>query len=405
MDTILVANAGSSSVKFQIFGIEQDGGLRRQIKGQMDGVGIRPRLRVIAVDGAVLVERSYDGAAVPDVAAALATAGAWLRDELKIHPVAIGHRVVHGGPDYDKPVLVDQNVLARLERYISLAPLHQPYNLAPIRSILARFPDIPQVACFDTAFHRGHGALADHYAIPEHLYAEGIRRYGFHGLSYEYIASTLPQVAPDVASKRVIVAHLGSGASMCALSNGRSIESSMGFTALDGLPMGTRPGQIDPGVVLYLITEKGMAPAGVQDFLYRECGLKGLSGISNDMRQLEASDDPRAAFAIDYFVYRASLFAGMLASALQGVDALVFTAGVGENSARARKAITEKLAWLGVSIDPDANAKHARLISRPESRVAVYVLPTDEELMIAQHTWSLLSKKPTSSLEQERRAS
>ena len=349
MDTILVANAGSSSVKFQIFGIEQDGGLRRQIKGQMDGVGIRPRLRVIAVDGAVLVERSYDGAAVPDVAAALATAGAWLRDELKIHPVAIGHRVVHGGPDYDKPVLVDQNVLARLERYISLAPLHQPYNLAPIRSILARFPDIPQVACFDTAFHRGHGALADCYAIPEHLYAEGIRRYGFHGLSYEYIASTLPQVAPDVASKRVIVAHLGSGASMCALSNGRSIESSMGFTALDGLPMGTRPGQIDPGVVLYLITEKGMAPAGVQDFLYRECGLKGLSGISNDMRQLEASDDPRAAFAIDYFVYRASLFAGMLASALQGVDALVFTAGVGENSARARKAITEKLAWLGVS--------------------------------------------------------
>ena len=402
MDTILVANAGSSSVKFQIFGIEPDGGLKRQIKGQVDGIGSRPRLRVTAVDGAALVDRSYESATIPDVAVALATAGAWLRDELKINPVAIGHRVVHGGPDYDKPVRVDQNVLTRLERYISLAPLHQPYNLAPIRSILTRFPDIPQVACFDTAFHRGHGALADHYAIPEHLYGEGIRRYGFHGLSYEYIASTLPQVAPGIASKRVIVAHLGSGASMCALKDGRSVESSMGFTALDGLPMGTRPGQIDPGVVLYLISEKGMSAADVQDFLYRECGLKGLSGISNDMRQLEASNDPRAAFAIDYFVYRASLFSGMLAAALQGLDALVFTAGVGENSARVRKAMADKLAWLGVSVDAEANARHARLISRPESRVAVYVIPTDEERMIAQHTWSLLSKKPTNAPRPER---
>ena len=323
-----------------------------------------------AADGAMLVDRIYESETVPDVTAALATAGGWLRDELQIDPIAIGHRVVHGGPDYDKPVRVDQNVLARLERYISLAPLHQPYNLAPIRSILARFPDLPQIACFDTAFHRGHGALADHFAIPLALHAEGIRRYGFHGLSYEYIASVLPKLAPEVASKRVIVAHLGSGASMCAISGGRSVESSLGFTALDGLPMGTRCGQIDPGVVLYLISEKGMSAADVQSFLYRECGLKGLSGISNDMRQLEASDDPRAAFAIDYFVYRATLFAGMLAAALQGVDALVFTAGVGENSARVRRAICEKLAWLGVSLDADANAKHSHLISRPESRVA-----------------------------------
>jgi acetate kinase len=321
---------------------------------------------------------------------------------MKINPAAIGHRVVHGGPDYDKPVRVDQNVLTRLERFVPLAPLHQPYNLAPIRSIMSRFPEMPQVACFDTAFHRGHGALADRYAIPDDLHAEGVRRYGFHGLSYEYIASALPQIAPDVASKRVIVAHLGSGASMCAISSGRSVESSMGFTALDGLPMGTRPGQIDPGVVLYLISEKGMSAADVQSFLYKECGLKGLSGISNDMRQLEASNDPRAAFAIDYFVYRVSLFAGMLAAALQGLDALVFTAGVGENSSRARQAIAEKLAWLGVSIDAGANAKHARLISRPESRVAVYVLPTDEERMIAQHTWSLLSKKPITSAQHKR---
>ena len=397
MDTILVANAGSSSVKIQTFGVEADGTLKRQVKGQFDGVGSRPRLRVAAADGAVLVDRSYENKTVPDVAAALATVGAWLREELKIDPVAIGHRVVHGGPDYDKPVRVDQNVLARLERYVSLAPLHQPYNLAPMRSILARYPNLPQVACFDTAFHRGHGDLADRYAIPESLYAEGVRRYGFHGLSYEYIASILPDVAPDIATKRVIVAHLGSGASMCALDNGRSVESSMGFTALDGLPMGTRPGQIDPGVVLYLISEKGMAPADVQNFLYRECGLKGLSGISNDMRELQASDDPRAVRAIDYFVYRASLFAGALAAALQGVDALVFTAGVGENSAPVRARITEKLAWLGVSIDADANAKHARLISRPESRVPVYVLPTDEELMIARHTLSLLSQQSKSS--------
>ncbi len=339
---------------------------------------------------------------VPDVSTALTTAGAWLRDDLRINPIAVGHRVVHGGPDYDRPVRVDQDVVARLERYVSLAPLHQPYNLAPIRSMLARFPDMPQVACFDTAFHRGHGALADHYAIPGSLYAEGVRRYGFHGLSYEYIASILPQVAPDIASKRVIVAHLGSGASMCALSNGRSVESSMGFTALDGLPMGTRPGQIDPGVVLYLISEKGMAPADVQNFLYRECGLKGLSGISNDMRELLTSDDPRAAFAIDYFVYRASLFAGMLAAALQGVDGLVFTAGVGENSAAVRAAIAAKMSWLGVSIDADANEKHARLISRPESRVAVYVLPTDEELMIARHTLSLLTLASTAQPRHER---
>ena len=392
MDTILVANAGSSSVKFQVFGIGGQGNLQRQIKGQVDGVGSRPRMRIVSIAGDVLVDRTYEAIAISDVAAALATAGAWLRDEVKINPAAIGHRVVHGGPDYDKPVRVDQAVLARLERYVSLAPLHQPYNLAPIRSILARFPDIPQVACFDTAFHRGHGALADHYAIPEQLYTEGVRRYGFHGLSYEYIANALPKVAPEIASKRVIVAHLGSGASMCALNGGRSIESSMGFTALDGIPMGTRPGQIDPGIVLYLMSEKGMSPKDTQAFLYRECGLKGLSGISNDMRELLDSSDPRATFAIDYFVYRAGLNAGMLAAAMQGVDGFVFTAGIGENSPKTRAAISARLAWLGVSLDPEANASNAQTISGRDSRVPVYVVPTDEELMIARHTLALLSQ-------------
>jgi acetate kinase len=389
MDTILVVNAGSSSVKFQVFAVDGDGRLQRQLKGQMDGIGSRPRLRATA-KGDTLADRAYSIEAVADVSAALMVAGAWLRDELRITPMAVGHRVVHGGPDYDRPVAVDHGLVARLERYVALAPLHQPHNLAPIKSLLANFPSLPQVACFDTAFHRGHERVADQYAIPYQLYEEGVRRYGFHGLSYEYIARTLPKVAPDIAPGRVIVAHLGSGASMCALRGGRSVESTMGFTALDGLPMGTRPGQIDPGVVLYLMSEKGMAPGKAQDFLYRDCGLKGLSGVSNDMRELLDSRDPHASFAVDYFVYRAGLSAGMLAAALQGIDAFVFTAGIGENSSAIRARIAEKLAWLGVSLDLAENAKHALKISQSGSRIPVYVIPTDEERMIAEHTLSVL---------------
>jgi acetate kinase len=397
MDTILVVNAGSSSVKFQVFSVEGEGKLRRLIKGQMDGIGSRPRLRASGADSDRLADRAYPIEAVPDVPAAMGIAGGWLRDELRITPVAVGHRVVHGGPDYDRPVLIDHGVVARLERFVSLAPLHQPHNLAPIRSLLANFPTLPQVACFDTAFHRTHDAVADYYAIPYQLHAEGVRRYGFHGLSYEYVAKTLPQVAPEIAKGRVIVAHLGSGASMCALKGGRSIESTMGFTALDGLPMGTRPGQIDPGVVLYLISEKGMSASNAQNFLYRDCGLKGLSGISNDMRELEASEDPKAKLAVAYFVYRTGLNAGMLAAALQGLDAFVFTAGIGENSVSIRARIAEQLRWLGVTLDEAENSRHARLISRSDSRVPVYVIPTDEELMIAQHTLSLLLNTSSSS--------
>lgn len=402
MDTILVVNAGSSSVKFQIFSIEGEGRLRRQIKGQIDGIGSRPRLRASGANGDPLADRAYPIEAVADVPAAMGIAGAWLREELRIHPIAVGHRVVHGGPDHDRPVLVDHGVVARLERYTSLAPLHQPHNLAPIRAILDGFPSLPQVACFDTAFHRTHGVLADCYAIPYQLHAEGVRRYGFHGLSYEYISKTLPQTAPDVAKGRVIVAHLGSGASMCAMKSGQSVESTMGFTALDGLPMGTRPGQLDPGVVLYLISEKGMSASKVQNFLYRECGWKGLSGVSNDMRELEASTDPKARLAIDYFVYRIGLNAGMLAAALQGLEAFVFTAGIGENSATIRARVVSQLGWLGVTLDPAENARHARLISSSDSRIPVYVVPTDEELMIAQHTLSLLMNAPLSNPGQER---
>jgi len=402
MDTILVVNAGSSSVKFQIFSVEGEGKLKRLIKGQMDGIGSRPRLRASGADGEPLADRAYPIESVPDVPAAMGIAGGWLRDELRINPMAVGHRVVHGGPDYDRPVLIDHGVVARLERYVALAPLHQPHNLAPIRSLLANFPALPQVACFDTAFHRTHDAVADYYAIPYQLHAEGVRRYGFHGLSYEYVAKTLPQAAPEIAKGRVIVAHLGSGASMCALKGGRSIESTMGFTALDGLPMGTRPGQIDPGVLLYLISEKGMSAANAQNFLYRDCGLKGLSGISNDMRELEASEDPNAKLAVDYFVYRVGLNAGMLAAALQGLDAFVFTAGIGENSVRIRARIGDQLRWLGATLDEAENSRHARLISRSDSRIPVYVIPTDEELMIAQHTLSLLVNASSSSVRHER---
>lgn len=402
MDTILVVNAGSSSVKFQVYAIEGDGALRRQIKGQMDGIGSRPRLRASGPSGDPMADRAYPIEAVPDVPAAMAVAGDWLRDELRVTPIAVGHRVVHGGPDYSRPVLIDHGVVARLERFVTLAPLHQPHNLAPIRSLLANFPTLPQVACFDTAFHRTHDAVADHYAIPHQLHAEGVRRYGFHGLSYEYIARTLPGVAPDIAKRRVIVAHLGSGASMCALKDGRSVESTMGFTALDGLPMGTRPGQIDPGVVIYLISEKGMSASNVQNFLYRDCGLKGLSGVSNDMRELEASADPKAKLAVDYFVYRIGLSAGMLAAALQGLDAFVFTAGIGENSANIRARVVEQLGWLGGTLDPVENSRNSRLISRSDSRIPVYVVPTDEELMIAQHTLSLLMNGQSTNPRQER---
>jgi acetate kinase len=400
MDTILVVNAGSSSVKFQVFAVDGDGRLQRQLKGQMDGIGSRPRLRATGANGDTLADRAYPIEAIADVSIAIMVAGSWLRDELRITPMAVGHRVVHGGPDYDRPVLIDHGLVARLERYAALAPLHQPHNLAPIKSLLANFPALPQVACFDTAFHRGHDGVADYYAIPYQLYDEGIRRYGFHGLSYEYIARTLPKLAPDIAGGRVIVAHLGSGASMCALRGGRSVECTMGFTALDGLPMGTRPGQVDPGVVLYLMSTKGMTAGDVQDFLYRDCGLKGLSGVSNDMRELLASRDPRAEFAIDYFAYRVGLHAGMLAAALQGIDAFVFTAGIGENSSAIRARVAEKLAWLGVSLDAGENDKHAMKISQPSSRIPVYVVPTDEERMIAEHTLSMLwAKSPNAKRE------
>jgi acetate kinase len=393
MDAILVVNAGSSSVKFQIFALASGGDPQRLIKGQIDGIGGRPQFRAQAADGSPLIDKSYARDDIADVPTAITIAGDWLRQTQDVDLVAVGHRVVHGGPDYDRPVLIDEQVLVRLEQLVVLAPLHQPNNLAPIRTFRERRPELMQVACFDTAFHRAHSAVADRYAIPEHFYREGVRRYGFHGLSYEYIAGRLREIAPGIAKGRVIVAHLGSGASMCGLAGGKSVESTMGFTALDGLPMGTRSGQIDPGVLLYMMAEKGMSAAAIEDLLYRESGLKGISGISNDMRELEASDASSAALAIDYFVHRIGLYAGMLAAALGGVDAFVFTAGIGENSAMIRSRVAEKLAWVGVVFDPIANAHGKPVISLAESKLSLYVVSTDEELMIARHTLALISER------------
>jgi acetate kinase len=390
MDAILVVNAGSSSLKFQIFEVA-DTRLSCRVRGQIDGIGTRPRLQARGADGAVLIDRAYPAETVHDLPTAIAETRTWLLSLGGFTVRALGHRVVHGGPDYAAAVLINSDILERLASFQELAPLHQPNNLAPIRLAMDIKPHVPQVACFDTAFHRGHAPHTDCYALPWSFYEDGVRRYGFHGLSYEYIAERLVEVAPGLAQGRIVVAHLGSGASMCALRGGQSLETTMGFTALDGLAMGTRPGQMDPGVVLYLIDQKGMTAREVTDLLYRGAGLKGLSGISGDMRDLLASADPHAALAIDHFVHRCALCSGMLAAALGGLDAFVFTAGVGENSAPLRARIAGRLGWLGAEIDPVANAAGAMLISTPASRVALYVLPTDEELMIARHTLALVT--------------
>jgi acetate kinase len=392
-ETILVVNAGSSSLKFKLFEMAPERMLGSKLAGKVDGIGTRPRLQIKAAGGALLIDETYRENKVRDLPEALALA----RDRLfgllaGRMPVALGHRVVHGGPNYSGPVLIDDDVIAALERAVPFAPLHQPNNLAPIKALRERAPDVPQVACFDTAFHRGHPALADRYAVPEALHDEGVRRYGFHGLSYEYVATRLKDVAPEIALGRVVIAHLGSGASMCAIRAGRSVDSTMGFTALDGLPMGTRCGQIDPGVVLYLLTEKRMKTKAVEQFLYHECGLKGLSGISSDVRDLLARDSPAARFALDFFVYRIALAAGALAAALGGIDALVFTAGIGENAPAIRAAVIRRLEWLGLEIDEDGNARGGPRISSSNARVACYVIPTDEELMIARHTVETLNE-------------
>ena len=389
--TILVVNAGSSSIKFQLFERRADEGLELELKGQLEGIGTRPHLLAKGAQGTLLVDDSYPAEQVGDVRAALARLGDWLTAQLEgVRPAVIGHRVVHGGPRFSAPVLIDDRVLAELETLVPLAPLHQPNNLAPIKAIRERYPDVRQVACFDTAFHRGHPEVADRYAIPDSYYREGVRRFGFHGLSYEHVAHRLAELDPALAAGRVVCCHLGSGASMCAIQAGRSMDSTMGFTAVDGLPMGTRTGQLDPGVVLYLVQARGFDAQRIERFLYHEGGLKGLSGVSNDMRDLQASDAPGAKLAIDYFVYRIVREAGALAAAMGGMDGIVFTAGIGERSAAIRAAVVERLAWLGLELDLAANEAHGPLISTAASRIKAYVVPTNEELMIARHALALM---------------
>ena len=389
-DYAIVLNAGSSSLKFCVFHRPAADAWRLETRGQIEGIGTRPRLSAKDGTGTRVADEALD-ATVMNASSALDSLAAWLRARYgRARVLGVGHRVVHGGARFAGPTLVTPEVLTQLRELVPLAPLHQPYNLAAIDAVSERLPGVPQVACFDTSFHRGHAPVADLVPLPRAIRDGGVQRYGFHGLSYEYIASVLPQVAPDVARGRVIVAHLGSGASLCALNDGKSVDSTLGFTALDGVCMGTRPGALDPGVVLYLFQALGLSAKAVETILYKESGLRGISGISNDMRDLIDNPEPDARLAVDYFVYRAAKDIGALAAVLSGIDGLVFTAGIGENSPEIRRRICDASRWLGIDLDEHANAHGGPRISRDGSRVSAWVIPTNEELMIARHTGVML---------------
>jgi acetate kinase len=388
-DAVLTINAGSSSLKSSVYRAGAGDRPSLSAKGQVEGIGTSPRLVAEDAEGQLLVERSWPDDRGTGHAEFFRVVGGWLREQFS-DTALLGVGQVHGGVDYAAPVRVDPAVLAKLEALGPLAPLHQPHNLAGIRAVAAAQPDLPQVACFDTAFHRAHPDLADWFALPRRFHDDGIRRYGFHGLSYEYIARTLPTVAPELSDGRVVVAHLGSGASMCAMQAGRSIDSTMGFTALDGLPMGTRCGALDPGVMLHLNRAYGMDADAIEAMLYHDCGLKGVSGISNDMRDLLASEDPHAAQAIALFVWHINRELGALAAVAGGLDGLVFTAGIGERSPEIREKVCALAGWLGVALDPAANQAGRPRISAADSKVAVFAIPTDEEQMIARHTFAVL---------------
>ena len=391
-DHTIVLNAGSSSLKFSIYRPPEAGRWRLEARGQIERIDASPRF-VVKDGGNRTVAEEAVGGDVHDGRSALGYFVAWLRSRgLDRAVAAVGHRVVHGGARYTAPTVVTPAVLTDLRQLIPLAPLHQPHNLAAIDAVAEHLPEVPQVACFDTSFHRTQMPVAQLVPLPGAIRAKGIERYGFHGLSYEYVASVLPEHAPDIAAGRVIVAHLGNGASMCAMKDGRSLDSTFGFTALDGLCMGTRPGAVDPGVILYLFQQLGMTAAEVERVLYTESGLLGISGISNDMRELLASTAPAAARAVDYFVYRAAQEIGTLAASLGGLDGLVFTGGIGENSDEIRRRIGAASRWVGVSLDDAANRRGAPRISAAGSRVVVCVVPTNEELMVARHTAALLGR-------------
>ena len=390
-DAIVVVNAGSSSLKFSLFMVRASD-LALDVRGQIEGLYTAPKFVAKDPSDQTVAARSWGEGVKLGHDGAVDHLSGFLQEQLgDDRLVAMGHRVVHGGLEYTDPVRVDDDVLKALQRLIPLAPLHQPHNLAPIAALLERRPELPQVACFDTAFHRTNPDVAQRFAVPVELHEAGVRRYGFHGLSYEYIASTLPRFDARAAAGRTIVLHLGNGSSMCAMEAGRSVASTMGFTAVDGLPMGTRCGALDPGVILYLMDELKMSARAIERLIYNESGLLGVSGISSDMRTLLGSDDPRASLAIDVYVYRIRRELGSLAGALGGLDALVFTAGVGENSAAIRERVSRDAGWLGLTLDATANAAGGPRISAPDTRVTAWVIPTNEEVRIAQHTRRLLA--------------
>jgi len=389
-DAILALNAGSSSIKFALYACRPDTADPTSIAdGEIEGIGDTPRLTIREAAGATAMERELPAGSGHEKLLHLVLE--WIDGHSAgLSLIAAGHRVVHGGTDFAAPILIDETVLARLERLVPLAPLHQPHNIAAIRCLAEAVPDLPQVACFDTGFHRTNSSLATTFALPRALTGEGVRRYGFHGLSYEYIASVLPRHAGAAAEGRVVVAHLGHGASMCAMRARRGIATTMGLTALDGLPMGRRCGALDPGVILFLIKEKGMDYEALTDLLYHRSGLLGVSGISDDMRELLASQDDEAKEAVDLFAYRIGRELGSLAAALGGLDVLVFTGGIGEHAAAVREHVCRSAEWLGVKLDPAANEQGRERISAPGSAVSVFVIPTDEDLMIARHTVAVL---------------
>jgi acetate kinase len=388
-DYALVLNAGSSSLKFCVFCRRQTNDWRLESRGQIGGIGTAATLSAQNGEGYRIADTKLDD--VRDQRDGLDALAAWLRSMYGgARVLGVGHRVVHGGRHFTGPTVITPEVLAELRHLEQLAPLHQPYNLAAIDAVTKRLPGVPQVACFDTSFHRTQSLLADLVPLPREFRDAGVQRYGFHGLSYEYIASVLPQVAPELADGRVIVAHLGSGASMCAMHNCRSVDNTLGFTALDGLCMGTRPGAVDPGVILHLFTAFNLSAKDVAKIIYKQSGLLGISGISNDMRDLLRSVEPEARLAVDYFVYRAAKEIGALAAVLGGLDGLVFTGGIGENASEIRRRICDACVWLGLELDPQANDGRTARISTATSRVSAWVIPTNEELMIARHTGLLL---------------
>ena len=388
MKAVLVLNAGSSSLKFALYAINGDVAEAPTVSGQVEGIGATPEVTLKTADGQRFTEPvvTSGGQGEQHRDALNHVFGLLNRHNPALDIVAAGHRVVHGGEHYSAPTRLDEAVLRTLDTFVPLAPLHQPHNLRAVRAVAMLMPDVPQVGCFDTAFHRTQPAVAQTFGLPRKYTAEGVKRYGFHGLSYDYVARQLPEIIGERAKGAVVIAHLGNGASMCALRDGKSVASTMGFTAVEGLMMGTRTGSLDPGVMLYLMEQKGMDAKALTNLLYKESGLLGVSGISQDMRTLLASDAPEAKEAVDLFCYRIARELGSLAAAAGGLDALVFTGGIGEHAAAVREKVVALSAWLGIDIDAAANAKHATRIDTAASRVAVAVVPTNEERMIARYT-------------------